>query len=179
MNTCLRCGHTWYPRGNWRTRNFTSVRCALCRSKYWNKPYVRNISQKILNPNSSFDAKLLPSHNAGILRSNKKPAPAVNENDGMLPKHRRNLESYRTIKIKDGLLHVPKSEYAKQLEIPADKYVHVKRAKLQIPGVVRSKHSPARFKISTRVKKPARVVSVKGLKHKNRKQNATKSKSGL
>lgn len=162
MNICLRCGHNWYPRGNWRTGNHTAVRCASCRSKYWNKPYVRDYSKTgLLNAKSSFDLKLLPSHSAGVLSR-------------------------------------------KQLEIPADKYMRVNGAKLASPGVVRSKPSPALSKISgagslhkrtvdgtthrvlsgtgkisTRVKKPARVVAAKGLKHKKRKLNATKSKSGL
>jgi len=130
---CLRCGHTWWPRGNWRTQNFVPIRCAKCRSPFWNKPYVRNISHSRLNPNSSFDAKLLPSHNAGAVSM-------------------------------------------KQLEIPADKYIRVKGAKLVSPGSVRSKPSPARSKISRSVKSRAVRVAVKRGKTKQQtNQNKCKS----
>jgi hypothetical protein len=131
---CLRCGHSWYVRGNYRVSppNFNPKRCALCRSPLWNKPYVRDYSKTgLLNPKSSFDLKQLPSHNAGIVSS-------------------------------------------KQLEIPADKYVRVKGAKLQSPFVVRTKRSPARSKISRLVKpRGVRVVVKRGkkIKHTTKTKN--------
>ena len=83
QNTCLRCGHTWWPRGNWRTRNFTAKRCASCRSPYWNKPYVRFVCDSRLNPHSSFDAKTLPAHKPRAKRfeAEQYPLPFVPAHD--------------------------------------------------------------------------------------------------
>lgn len=42
MPTCNRCGYRWI--GNWKTRTGKPpVRCARCRTQYWNKPRQRKI----------------------------------------------------------------------------------------------------------------------------------------
>lgn len=34
--TCLRCGHQWFPY-----HPGTPIRCARCKTPYWNTPYSR------------------------------------------------------------------------------------------------------------------------------------------
>lgn len=38
---CLRCGYEWFPKSK-TDDNHVPVKCAKCRSIYWNKPKVRH-----------------------------------------------------------------------------------------------------------------------------------------
>lgn len=71
---CLRCGYKWWARYKYTQlgyREQESKRCAKCRSKYWNQPRVRKISEDWKNPNAPDYTSPLPfdSHNAGVVRS--------------------------------------------------------------------------------------------------------------
>lgn len=78
---CLRCGYRWRPRMPWprekhggQNNNDVPVRCARCRSKYWNKSYVRKISDDLRNPNSPLFTPLLLTDfcfGGGIVRRNE------------------------------------------------------------------------------------------------------------
>lgn len=43
---CLRCDYEWWPK-----TLQPPVVCAKCRSKYWNRPYVRNVKKKARKEN--------------------------------------------------------------------------------------------------------------------------------
>jgi hypothetical protein len=60
---CKRCGYEWNSRVK------SPVRCASCRSPYWNLPYVRNISEDFRNPGSYMYISSLPFN--GVLGQTK------------------------------------------------------------------------------------------------------------
>ncbi len=41
--TCTRCPHRWWPKDN---PEITPKRCPACKSSYWNKERVRNLTLK-------------------------------------------------------------------------------------------------------------------------------------
>ncbi len=45
IQKCLRCNYEWYPRSPQKP-----TVCAKCRSKYWDKPYVRRVKEKTVEP---------------------------------------------------------------------------------------------------------------------------------
>ena len=90
---CRRCGHEWQTRVPWsrikfgeKVKNHVPVRCASCRSKYWNRGYTRNISRDRMNPGSYFYTPPLALNLTGPCSVSRKQVPPDNsdkkKNDG-------------------------------------------------------------------------------------------------
>jgi hypothetical protein len=86
--TCKRCGHRWHGRlkplglgryGSVKYVEAEPVRCAKCRSNFWNKDYVRKISQDRMNAGSYAFTPPLPfnSHDAGVVSRKKISRPVT------------------------------------------------------------------------------------------------------
>ncbi len=54
-------------------------RCASCRSPFWNKDYVRNISPDRLNPKSDFDKQDIPLLSHAGLSAHRGSTVRINE----------------------------------------------------------------------------------------------------
>ena len=148
MITCLRCGYRWMPRWKQRRGYNDSVRCAKCRSPYWNKPRVRKISEDRKNPNAPDYTPPLPSnsHSAGAVSSKSK-----------LP----SKSALRNHKI--ALCH----------HVWDFNFISGRRC-VQCGLFVRG----GKRKISTRAKGPARVAVVKASTKQRKKRHAKNASAG-